>query len=29
MIKAIKHGPEPDHEPEARLISETIVPAAE
>ncbi|CAN7191158.1 cytochrome ubiquinol oxidase subunit I [Rhizobium sp. LjRoot30] len=29
MIKAIKQGPEPDHEPEAKLISETIVPAAE
>ena len=29
MIKAIKHGPEPDDEPEAELISETLVPAAE
>ncbi|OYR17641.1 cytochrome ubiquinol oxidase subunit I [Brucella grignonensis] len=29
MIKAIKHGPEPDDEPEAELISKTLVPAAE
>ncbi|MBY5773421.1 cytochrome ubiquinol oxidase subunit I [Rhizobium laguerreae] len=29
MIKAIKQGPEPDDEPEAILISETLVPAAE
>ncbi|TAX46788.1 cytochrome bd-I ubiquinol oxidase subunit CydA (plasmid) [Rhizobium leguminosarum] len=29
MIKAIKQGPEPDDEPEAVLISETLVPAAE
>jgi cytochrome d ubiquinol oxidase subunit I len=29
MIKAIRHGPEPDDEPEAKLISETLVPAAE
>ncbi|MBY5645596.1 cytochrome ubiquinol oxidase subunit I [Rhizobium leguminosarum] len=29
MIKAIKQGPEPDDEPEALLISETLVPAAE
>lgn len=29
MIKAIKQGPEPDDEPEAHLISETLVPAAE
>ncbi|MGZ2486548.1 cytochrome d ubiquinol oxidase subunit I [Rhizobium pisi] len=29
MIKAIRQGPEPDDEPEAHLISETLVPAAE
>jgi cytochrome d ubiquinol oxidase subunit I len=29
MVKAIKKGPEPDNEPEAELISETLVPAAE
>ncbi|NEJ71942.1 cytochrome bd-I ubiquinol oxidase subunit CydA [Rhizobium phaseoli] len=29
MIKAIRQGPEPDDEPEAVLISETLVPAAE
>jgi cytochrome d ubiquinol oxidase subunit I len=29
MLKAIRQGPEPDHEPEAKLISETLVPAAE
>lgn len=29
MLKAIRQGPEPDENPEARLISETIVPAAE
>ena len=29
MIKAIKKGPEPDDEPEAELIFETLVPAAE
>lgn len=29
MIKAIKQGPEPDDVPEAVLISETLVPAAE
>ncbi len=29
MIKAIKQGPEPDDEPEAVLISETLVSAAE
>jgi len=29
MLKAIVKGPEPDEEPEAVLISETIVPAAE
>jgi len=29
MLKAIKKGPEPDDEPEAELISETLVPAAE
>lgn len=29
MLKAIRHGPEPDDNPEAELISETIVPAAE
>ncbi|MGV3549233.1 cytochrome ubiquinol oxidase subunit I [Rhizobium sp.] len=27
MFKAIKHGPEPDDEPEARLISKNLVPA--
>ncbi|MGO6734673.1 cytochrome ubiquinol oxidase subunit I [Rhizobium ruizarguesonis] len=29
MIKAIRQGPEPDDEPEAHLISKTLVPAAE
>jgi len=29
MIRAIQKGPEPDNEPEAELISETLVPAAE
>ncbi|KRB50928.1 cytochrome d terminal oxidase subunit 1 [Rhizobium sp. Root708] len=29
MIKSIQKGPEPDDEPEAELISETLVPAAE
>lgn len=29
MIKAIRKGPEPDHDPEATLISTTLVPAAE
>ncbi|MBB2838010.1 UNVERIFIED_ORG: cytochrome d ubiquinol oxidase subunit I [Rhizobium etli] len=29
MIKAIRQGPEPDDDPEAVLISETLVPAAE
>jgi len=29
MIKAIRKGPEPDDEPEAKLISENLVPAAE
>lgn len=29
MVKAIKKGPEADNEPEAELISETLVPAAE
>ncbi len=29
MLKAIVRGPEPDDEPEAELISKTIVPAAE
>jgi len=29
MIKAIRKGPEPDDEPEAKLISETLVTAAE
>lgn len=29
MIKAIRKGPEPDEEPEAKLISENLVPAAE
>lgn len=29
MVKAIRQGPEPDDEPEAMLISETLVPAAE
>ncbi len=29
MVKAIRKGPEPDHEPEAELISSNLVPAAE
>ncbi|MDM9628742.1 cytochrome ubiquinol oxidase subunit I [Rhizobium sp. S152] len=29
MIRAIRKGPEPDHDPEATLISTTLVPAAE
>jgi cytochrome d ubiquinol oxidase subunit I len=29
MVKAIRKGPEPDDEPEADLMSETLVPAAE
>jgi cytochrome d ubiquinol oxidase subunit I len=29
MIKAIRKGPEPDDVPEAKLISENLVPAAE
>ncbi|WP_285772620.1 cytochrome ubiquinol oxidase subunit I, partial [Rhizobium dioscoreae] len=29
MIKAIRNGPEADDEPEAKLISENLVPAAE
>jgi cytochrome d ubiquinol oxidase subunit I len=29
MVKAIRKGPEPDNEPEAELISETLVHAAE
>ncbi|NRP90523.1 hypothetical protein GFPCMMHI_06450 [Ensifer adhaerens] len=29
MIKAIRKGPEPDEVPEAKLISENLVPAAE
>jgi cytochrome d ubiquinol oxidase subunit I len=29
MVKAIRKGPEPDDEPEADLVSETLVPAAE
>jgi cytochrome d ubiquinol oxidase subunit I len=29
MVKAIRKGPDPDDEPEAKLISETLVPAGE
>jgi cytochrome d ubiquinol oxidase subunit I len=29
MVKGIRKGPEPDDEPEADLISETLIPAAE
>ncbi|SCW81117.1 cytochrome bd-I ubiquinol oxidase subunit 1 apoprotein [Rhizobium mongolense subsp. loessense] len=29
MIKAIRQGPDPDEEPDAALVSETLVPAAE
>jgi cytochrome d ubiquinol oxidase subunit I len=29
MIKAIRKGPDPDEKPEAKLISENLVPAAE
>jgi cytochrome d ubiquinol oxidase subunit I len=29
MVRAIRKGPEPDDEPEAELISKTLVPAAE
>ncbi|MGV1838359.1 cytochrome ubiquinol oxidase subunit I [Rhizobium rhizogenes] len=29
MVKSIRKGPEPDDEPEADLISETLIPAAE
>jgi len=29
MIRAIQKGPEPDDEPEAGLVSETLVAAAE
>jgi cytochrome d ubiquinol oxidase subunit I len=29
MIKAIQHGAEPDDDPEAELISKTLVQAAE